>query len=271
MSNPQQTISLLCPTRGRPEQALRLALSVLNTASQPQRVELLFYVDDDDRKQSEYLEVFKTHKPKLDRFRRCGFLLGEAIGISKAWNELASRCQGNLLIMAADDQTYNDFGWDDRLDIETQKYPDEIFCMWFNEGHWQEKLCTFPIVSRKWCQTLGYFTTGLFECLYDDMWIWEIAKRVGRLHYIPDILTEHLHWGYGKAEIDETYQHKQVDANKNLKPAVYRDMDLYCRTVPYRETDARRIAAVMQGKVYLYPAQLMVPGKSTIFDRRDKY
>lgn len=231
---------------------------------------MLFYVDTDDRTKSKYLDLFKAHKTDLDRFGRCAFVIGEAIGISKAWNDLASRCEGNLLVMAADDQTYNDFGWDDRLDRETLNYPDEIFCMWFNEGHWGAELCTFPIVSRKWCLTLGYFTTGLFECLYDDMWIWEIAKRVDRLHYIPDILTEHLHWGYGKAAIDETYTRKQVSPDRKLKPAVYRDMDLYCRTVAYRETDARRIADVMDGKVILQPVELRVPGKASIFDRRDR-
>ncbi|MEB3826063.1 glycosyltransferase family 2 protein [Phormidium sp. CCY1219] len=269
MSSQPQTISLLCPSWGRPEKALRLCLSALNTAAKPKRVEMLFYVDEDDPKQAEYLNLFKAHKREFDAFRRCGFIIGEAIGISKAWNELARRCDGNLLIMSADDQTYNDFGWDDRLDVETQAYPDEIFCMWFNEGHWGGQLCTFPIVSRKWCQTLGYFTTGLFECLYDDMWIWELAKRVGRLHYIPDILTEHLHWGYGKAAIDATYAKKQVTRDRQLKPAVYRDMDLYCRTIPYRETDARRLAAVMEGEVKLQPVDCMVPGKSSIFDRRE--
>lgn len=269
MSTPVQTISLLCPTRGRPDNALRLGLSALKTAAQPHRVEILFYVDEDDPTRSQYLDAFKGRREELNQFRRCAFLFGEAIGISKAWNELASRCQGNLLIMAADDQTYNDFGWDDRLDVETQKYPDEIFCMWFNEGHWGGNLCTFPIVSRKWCVTLGYFTTGLFECLYDDMWIWELARRVDRLHYIPDILTEHLHWGYGKAAIDETYSRKQVYGDGKLKPAVYRDMDLYCRTAPYREADAKRLAAVMDGKVILRSVESQVPGKSSIFDRRD--
>jgi hypothetical protein len=267
MSSPPQTISLLCPTRGRPEKALKFCRSVLETARRPQRVEILLYLDADDPRRSQYLQLFRDRQSDFDRLWRCAFVIGEQMSISNAWNELAKRCRGNLLIMAADDQLYNDRGWDDRLDTETAKYPDEIFCMWFNEGHWQDRLCTFPIVSRKWCQTLGYFTTGLFECLYDDMWIWEIAKRVGRTHYIGDILTEHFHWSYGKGDIDETYARKQVDPNsRQLKPAVYRDMDLYCRTAPYRATDARRIAAVMQGEVRLQEVPLMVPGKATIFE-----
>ncbi|MEP0872333.1 FkbM family methyltransferase [Trichocoleus desertorum AS-A10] len=265
MSTPLKTISLLCPTRGRPDKALRLVLSVLKTAHHPERVEVLFYVDTDDSTKLDYVEQLKAHKTELNRLKQCFLMVNEPIGVSKAWNALATASQGDLLVMAADDQIYNDAGWDTRLDQETAKFPDEIFCMWFNEGHWGEKLCTFPIVSRKWCLTLGYFITGIFECLYDDLWIMDIAKRVGRLHYIPDVLTEHLHWGYGKAEIDSTYEFKQVDSQGNLKPAVRRDMDLFGRTAPYREADARRIAAVMHGPVTLQPG-LSPIGRPTIFN-----
>lgn len=244
----KKTISLLCPTRERPDKALGLILSVLETAIYPERVEVLFYIDEDDRTRADYIKKFRSREQDLKRFRRCLFAIGDPVGISKAWNELASRCEGNLLVMAADDQTYNDSGWDTRLDEEVLRYPDDIFCMWFNDGHWQDKLCTFPIVSRKWYETLGYFTSGMFECLYDDLWIMEIAQKVGRLNYIPDILTEHFHWSYGKSEIDKTYERNQVNWGGELKPAVKRDMDMFKRTARYRELDARRIAAVMEGQ-----------------------
>lgn len=264
MLNANSTISLLAPTRGRPDQAIRLALSVLQTASQPKRVELLFYVDNNDAEQTNYIQIFQQHQPQFDRFLRCSLMMGEPIGISKAWNELAARSQGDLLIMAADDQTYNTAGWDDRLLSETQRFEDEIFCAWFNDGHWGKRLCTFPIVSRRWCLTLGYFTTGLFECLYDDLWIMDLAQRLDRLHYIPDVLTEHLHWSYGKSEIDATYEWKQVNSEGQLKPAVRRDMNLFSRTSPYRETDARRLMQMMSSSQALKPG-LNLMGKASIF------
>ena len=48
LETPQIVISLLCPTRQRPEMAHKYMESVLSTASQPQRVELLFYLDFND-------------------------------------------------------------------------------------------------------------------------------------------------------------------------------------------------------------------------------
>lgn len=265
MLNENATISLLAPTRGRPDQAIRLALSVLQTASQPKRIELLFYVDNNDAEQANYIQAFQQQKLQFDRFLRCSLMIGEPIGISKAWNELAARSQGDLLIMAADDQTYNTAGWDDRLLIEIQRFSDEIFCAWFNDGHWGEKLCTFPIVSRRWCLTLGYFTTGLFECLYDDLWIMDLAQRLDRLHYIPNVLTEHLHWSYGKSEIDATYEWKQVNTEGQLKPPVRRDMNLFSRTAPYRETDARRLIERMNPAPQQLKSGLALMGKTSIF------
>ena len=265
MLSQNATISLLCPTRGRASQAMRLALSVLQTVSQADRVELLFYVDSNDPERANYAQAFQQHKLQLDRFRRCSLMIGEPIGISKAWNELAARSQGDLLVMAADDQTYNTPGWDDRLLTEIQPFPDEVFCAWFNDGHWGEKLCTFPIVSRRWCLTLGYFTTGLFECLYDDLWIMDLAQRLDRLHYIPDVLTEHLHWSYGKSDIDATYAWKQVDTAGQLKPAVRRDMNLFSRTAPYRETDARRLMQMMNRPPQTLKPGLGLMGQTSIF------
>lgn len=266
----QKTISLLCPTRGRPQQALRLALSVLKTASKPKRVEILFYVDEDDETQEDYKSTFSSHYPELSQLKRYAIVIGDPIGISRAWNELARLCKGDLLIMAADDQIYNDAGWDDRLDQEVEKYPDEIFCMWFNDGHLGDKLCTFPIVSRKWCTTLGYFVTGFFECFCDDVWIMDIAKRVGRLHYIPDVLTEHLNWRYGKAEIDATYERRQVDTQGQFKPSIERDKALFIRTDHYRKADARKIAAVMSEPVTL-KVGIQWAGVSSIFDLPPAY
>lgn len=268
MTNQNATISLLCPTRGRAAQAMRLALSVVQTASQPERIELLFYVDSNDPEKVTYEKALQQHKSQLDRLRRCLVVVAEPIGISKAWNILAAVSQGSLLVMAADDQTYNTTGWDDRLLAEIQRFPDEIFCMWFNEGHWGENLCTFPIVSRKWCVTLGYFTTGLFECLYDDLWIMDLAQRLDRLHYIPDVLTEHLHWSYGKSEIDETYAWKQVNNEGQLKPAVRRDMNLFSRTASYREADALRLVQHMDNPPQALKSGLALMGETSIFSNK---
>ena len=93
-----------------------------------------------------------------------------------------------------------------------EKYPDEIYCMWFNDAWESQKFCTFPIVSKKWVKELGYFMFPFFKHFFIDTWVWMLAKSVDRAIYIPDILVEHRHWKAGKAEKDETY-------NRNITTA----------------------------------------------------
>ncbi len=254
-------ISVLCPTRGRPDMAVRMCESIISTAADADRVEVLLYVDEDDPALDQYLEQFRYREGR-EFVRSCVLANGEPIGIARAWNHLARMAQGDVLIMGGDDQTYDDAGWDSRLDEEVAKYPDQIYCMWFNDGHWKDKLCTFPIVSRKWVDTLGYFVPPFFERIYLDTWLMDLAQRVGRLHYVPDVLTEHHHVSYGKGIYDSTYA-EQLGPDGSLKPAVRRDMDLFASTVAYRETDARRLAAVMNGAVVLREG-LPVNGRSSL-------
>lgn len=235
-------ISLLCPTRGRPAFAERLLESVARTAAQPGRVELLFYVDSDDPERAAY-EAFAarlTQGPLA--LGRCTVFVGEPMSVSRSWNILARQCVGDLFVMANDDQVYVDAGWDTRLDREASAYPDGIFCMWFNDGINGVRHCAFPIVSRTWYETLGYFTPGIFEFLYNDTWVMDIAVRLGRTHYIPDVLVEHRHFTAGKSEFDDTYQRHRTGASDGRAA---RDGERYAQSVLQREHAAAALRKII--------------------------
>jgi glycosyl transferase/beta-hydroxylase protein BlmF len=228
-------VSLLCPTRGRPAFAERLMESVARTAAQPKRVELLFYVDGDDPERAGY-EAFAARLTQGPiALGRCTVFVGEPMSVSRSWNVLARQSVGDLLVMANDDQVYVDAGWDARLDAEVDAYPDGIFCMWFNDGINGGCHCAFPIVSRVWCETLGYFTPGIFEFLYNDTWVMDIAARVGRTHYIPDVLVEHRHFTAGKSEFDDTYRRHRTGASDGRAA---RDGARYAQAAAQREQAA---------------------------------
>ena len=72
-------ISFLCPTRGRPKQAINLYKSFINT--QKNKNELLFCIQKEDRLYEEYKNVFKPFF-RLDKSRslnQSGVGLGLAI------------------------------------------------------------------------------------------------------------------------------------------------------------------------------------------------
>jgi hypothetical protein len=47
-------ISICCPSRGRPELAMRMINTVYNTVSDKSKIEFLFYLNDDDPTLEQY-------------------------------------------------------------------------------------------------------------------------------------------------------------------------------------------------------------------------
>lgn len=200
-------ISLLCPTRGRPDRVCIMIESVIKTTEKLENVEILFYIDSDDDKKDDYIVSINNLLNKYNNpFKRVLPYIGEPMSISKSWNIIAEKCEGDILVMANDDEVWITKGWDRRLNEEADKFPDEIYCIYFDDGTLHENHTSFPMVSRKWYETLGYFTPGIFNFASNDNWIEYIARRICRLHYVPDVLVEHRHYLYGKSEIDNTYK-----------------------------------------------------------------
>jgi len=232
-------ISLLCPSRGRPKDLERLIKSIATTATNPARIEILIYVDDDDPEKFMYILTHKnlTADPQITQLFNIDLLVDEPLRTPLLNNILADRAKGNILMIANDDQVFVDKNWDIRIDEEVAKFPDEIYCMWFNEGRYHETICTFPIVSRKWVDTLGYIEPFLFEHFNCDLWTWQIGKMIDRLHYIPDILVEHLHPDTGKSTADDTTE-------RNLKGGrPERDRIIFAKFERYRVLDASLLKA----------------------------
>lgn len=227
-------LSLLCPTRGRPQLFERLVRSIATTATDPSRVEILSYVDDDDDEKYSYLVECKSlaQDTEVSRLLNFDLIVDEPIRTPLINNILAERAQGDVLMIANDDQVFRSAGWDRRIDEEADQFPDDIYCMWFDDGRYRETVCTFPILSRIWIDTLGYIESPMFEHFNCDLWTWQIAVILGRDHYIGDVMVEHIHPDTGKADADETTA-RQLKGNRTG-----RDRALFAKFERYRSLDA---------------------------------
>lgn len=226
-------ISILCPTRGRPELLQRMVNSMYDTVALFTNYEVLIYVDNDDPCLAAYDSIICD--PPIVK-------IGESISVGQAWNILAREAAGDYFLMGNDDQVYMTPYWDRLLlDILSERMPkDGIFVAWVDDNTGKSaRRCAFPIVSRKWYETLGYFTPECFNFLYHDTWIWDIGKRLDRTFYIPDILIEHRHFAFKKAEYDDTYQRHRV----GIENARRRDADkqMFNSMAGQRQADAEKL------------------------------
>ena len=243
-------ISLLCPTRGRPDRVCVMLESIIKTTEKLENVEILFYIDSDDDKKDDYIASINNLLNQYNNpFKRVLPHIGEPMSISKSWNIIAEKCDGDILVMANDDEVWITKGWDRRLNEEADKFPDDIYCIYFDDGTMHGKGCAFPMISRKWYETLGYFTPGIFKFLVNDTWIEFIARYIDRLHYVPDILVEHRHHLYSKAEIDDTYK-RNIDEYLGKKEDTAYFYSKECQDKIKK--DARKLMSKMQFNVESY-------------------
>ena len=205
--------AILTPTRQRPGRLDNFIRSVHDLAELKNRVYTYNYIDSDDPRIKAYDE-YSNKQPKNNY--NC---VGEPQSVSKSWNVLAKVAiddGADVLIMGNDDLLYRTQGWDVILEKEIEKYPDQIYCMWFEDLINGSNHCAFPIVLRLWYETLGYFTPGIFNFGYNDTWNFDIAKRIGRTHFIPNVVNEHLHFTTGKSAADETTKRNRTTERGNL-------------------------------------------------------
>ena len=228
-------ISILTPTRNRPNNCDRFIKSLYETTQYTGTLELLFYVDSDDPAKDIYKEIEERWQ---NNFWRVEFVIGEPMSVSKSWNIIAKKSLGDIMIMGNDDLVYKTVRWDSKLMARLLELDNPYYLSWFNDGINGNRHCAFPIITREWYDTLGYFSPGIFNFGYNDTWVYDIAKRVGKLNYMDEILVEHLHFSVGKSNMDDTYARNRTQEKGNL----YRkDREIYERTSEDRIIAAEKI------------------------------
>jgi hypothetical protein len=193
-------ISLLLPTRKRPELARRFLNSVQATAKYPDDVEIILYVDDDD-----------TASHDLDCTGvRLVRIIGPRLTMGGYNTACLVRARGDIIALVNDDVVIRTAGWDEALRHLDASIPDKIYLAYGDDRFKGQRLSTFPILSRRACEVLQTPYHEAYRGAFIDYHLMDIFKRLAqsgyqRIFYLPEVVFEHLHYRAGKAEIDETY------------------------------------------------------------------
>lgn len=205
-----------------------MAKSAIAHAARPERVRILLLVDQDDEALPEYLALNLPGVVVIEN--------AERTGCPGLLNILALKhSKADLLMAGADDIVFRTTGWDSAVDLAFEAVPDQLVVVYTNDGRDRDK-CEHFIVSRRWVEIVGCFMWPGFEHFSGDGWVEDVAKRVDRLHFLRHVVTEHMHFKFGKAEKDALYASKRTADDKG-RSVSDRDMDRM------RETEGIRIAA----------------------------
>lgn len=228
--NKPTLISILVPSRGRPDWLGKTMITAVQTATHASRIEFVVRLDEDDPRVDDYF------KPP---FRGVEYLIGPRALLSQCWNECAQAAKGEILMHCGDDLTFDTPGWDAHVRQAFDLVPDKILFAYGNDlGPHGETFGTHGFLHRRWVETVGYFVPPLFSSDWNDVWLNEVAKMVGRHKLLP-FVTEHHHYQFGKSERDQTHIERE---ERGARDGV---VDLYKRTQKDRENDAAKLRAVM--------------------------
>lgn len=226
-------ISLLIPTRKRPNNIKRLIESIKDTVIDINDIELCFYIDDDDNESLELInEIANTINTKAIQGTYTGEYRTPTFFMP---NELVKICTGPIFFYGADDVVFRTKRWDKKVKESFDNYEDKILLVYAPDGFQSGKVpvATHGFLHKNWVDIIGYLFPSVFNIAYNDTWITEVSELIKRRIYIEDMFIEHMHPAAGKAKLDDTYlTKKETDGNETF---------LYQQLAPKRIEDANKL------------------------------
>ena len=194
-------ISLLASTRKRVDSLLRMWKSAIDTATKPEDLQLVLYIDDDD---IETRQAYNSVQPSvLAVIGPRLHILGQGI------NECYKACSGDICMVCTDDIVFRTPSWDDMVRDTFLSFTDKIMMVFGEDGIQHGSMATLPFISRNWIESVGYVLPPYFVNEFGDKWITDVAFMLKRYVYLPGMLIEHQHHYAGKMEVDSTVTERE--------------------------------------------------------------
>lgn len=176
-------IAIVCPTRGRPGECIRMVRSALEAEG----CDALLYVDEDDQARAEYDRECSSEDRRLKLF------IGEHVGRGEAVNRLCSTFNGyRIYLMVSDDITFDRTDWPDQVTAAMDSFGDDLGCVHL-ESENGERYVNWAAVSRRWINALGWFNYPGCRWFCQDTIVQALAEAMDRVVFIrPKVLTHHV-------------------------------------------------------------------------------
>lgn len=191
-------ISLIHPSRGRPEKALTTTLDWIRGTD---NIEHILSVDESD--------------PLLNEYRKNFYLWHEAPNNSvvEATNRAAKIAKGDILVYLSDDFKCPD-GWDVKIRQYFNTNEPRLLKVDDCLQRFDAKIITIPIMNRALYNLLGYFFNPKYDSMFVDDDLYHTCKQW--IFEAPELKFPHEHWKTGKCKIDETYKRSEANWDQGL-------------------------------------------------------
>ena len=202
-------IIVVTPTRGRVQKARETYEAFTKTKRDPHS-QMRFIIDKDD--------------PDYDAYVASGVPYAsfehEGGGMGPPMNAAAAEYAKTFDIVGfiGDDHRFRSVGWDVVISHTLRNGG-----MAFGNDLARHDIPTEVFISSDIVQALGWFCLPGAKHLYlDNTWA-QVGREAGCLTYLPDVIIEHVHAFFGKAEMDEGYRRVNHPTMYEHDAKIYRE------------------------------------------------
>lgn len=205
-------ISLIHPSRGRPEKAKSTYDYWMSQAAQSENIEHILSLDFSDRKNEQY--GVKDGENYVQFGSNSRIICDHNDCVVEATNAAAQVAKGDVLIYLSDDFKCP-MAWDEliRLNFEEVNKQNIPCLLKVNDDlqPFTTDVLTIPIMNRLLYQKLGYFWNPIYRSMFVDQDLYHVCKNNGWLAFASELIFTHEHYSVGKAERDATYTRSDLN------------------------------------------------------------
>ena len=233
--NDAPLFSVIVPTRGRPEGLHRLLDSFNATTAHLDSLEVIIVIDSDDCGTVEFVyDGFPLKRVVVEPGLNMGALNMAGYKASK----------GQYVMLLNDDVIVRTRGWDEKVLTAFKSFADGIVLVHVNDKIFEEKLCTFPFLSRTYCDLAGgicpsdYLRYRIDDHIYNVFNLLAVMGKI-RILYLPEVVFEHTNYvltAFGGAEYRPDERIHELDTRR------------FNELLPERKKLALRLMAYLDGE-----------------------
>jgi len=195
-------ISVLLPSKNRPEKFANFVDSAKKLAMNPNSLEFVVYRDKSDT--SDYPEMSNVK-----------YISGDLKDIPSMYNLCASKAKHNIFFLAADDVLVRTKDWDFIVSNAFEVLADPLIGIHGDDLGQNPLLhATHFFISSKCYEVLGFVFPVIPGFIASDLWLTNLLDYLNKRVFIVDLIIEHLHPVWGKGSLDLTYKNKFVSEKK---------------------------------------------------------
>jgi hypothetical protein len=211
------SISIVHPTRGRPEQAARVRKQWLDAAANPERIEYIFAFSEDDENTRGILYRFRHALSPAGHLEQVGGTLVENYNAGV-------RASTGKIILTVQDDLHCPLHWDAQIEAALAGKLDKPAALQVRDGYRTDDLLITFCVTRPTLDLFG-FDGGIACPEYHGVFVDNDYTRLVQQHGIlvpSDITLRHEHPAWNPAvPMDPTYAIENSDAGYRYGNEVY--------------------------------------------------